>query len=332
MKEYVPAEQTTLDDVRDVVKRMCQQESAIYKRSDYLNEDPTLEVEVADGTWRQRIIEWMYGVVDHCSLRRDSVGVAATFLDLCMAQNLVESRHEFQLAAMTALQLSIKLYDSTMVKLDSMVKLGRGQFQVEDVVQMERKLLVALKWQVHPPTSLCFLRQYLQLVPNTVPSMTRYMLSEVTRFIAEITVCLYKFVKYPPSAVAYATLVIAMERIGETVLASWERQEILTRVANTLDESVVHSPIMMEIYHVLQHSLQKNVNLDQLLRTIEVQCGGSLASTSGSSSSSSTATRESFLPPGKKKPHQLRSNDYYQQQEAAALKQQHHHSPRDVVQ
>ena len=320
MKDY-SVDYSAVEDVQDVVKLMCEQEATTYKRSDYLNQDPTLEVEVADATWRQRIIEWMYGVVDHCALRRDSVGVAAIFLDLCVERNLVESRQEFQLAAMTSLQLSIKLYDSTMVKLDSMVKLGRGQFQIQDVVEMERKLLTALKWQVHPPTSLCFLRQYLQLVPPTVSSMTRYMLSEVTRFISEISVCLYKFVKYPPSAVAYATLVIAMERIGESVLASWERQEILTRVANTLEESVVHSPLMMEIYHLLQNSLQKNVNLDHLLQTIEVQCGGV----------------ESFVHHGKKKQPLLRGDDYYLQQQQQQLQQQlsthvHHHSPRDVVQ
>lgn len=304
------ADQGTLEDVQVIVARMCRQESTTYHRSDYLSQDPTLEVEVADGTWRQRIIEWMYGVVDHCSLRRDSVGVAAIFLDLCVERNLVESRQEFQLAAMTALQLAIKLYDSTMVKLDSMVKLGRGQFQIQDVVEMESKLLAALEWRVHPPTSLCFLRQFLQLVPSSVSSMTKYMLSEVTRFIAEISVCLYKFVKYPPSVVAYATLVTAMERIGDSVLPQWQRQEILTRMATTLDDSVIHSPMMMEIYHLLQASLQKNVNLEHLLKTIEVQCGGV----------------ETFVQ--HKKQIVVRGNDYYQTNATPT----HDHSPRDVVQ
>ena len=309
MKDF-QSEQSSSEDVQEIIARMCTQESTTYRRSDYLTHDPTLEVEVADGTWRQRIIEWMYGVVDHCSLRRDSVGVAAIFLDLCVERNLVESRQEFQLAAMTALQLAIKLYDSTMVKLDSMVKLGRGQFQIQDVVEMETKLLAALQWRVHPPTSLCFLRQYLQLVPSSVSSMTKYMLSEVTRFIAEISVCLYKFVKYPPSAVAYATLVTAMERIGDSVLAPWQRQEILTRVANTLDESVIHSPMMMEIYHLLQASLQKNVNLEHLLKTIEVQCGGV----------------DTFV--HQKKQMVMRGSDYYQ----ISAPPTHQHSPRDVVQ
>mmetsp|Transcript_352 Transcript_352/g.672 ORF Transcript_352/g.672 Transcript_352/m.672 type:complete len:310 (-) Transcript_352:144-1073(-) len=309
MKDF-QSEQSTLEDVQEIVARMCRQEATTYRRSDYLTMDPTLEVEVADGTWRQRIIEWMYGVVDHCSLRRDSVGVAAIFLDLCVERNLVESRQEFQLAAMTALQLAIKLYDSTMVKLDSMVKLGRGQFQIQDVVEMESKLLAALQWRGHPPTSLCFLRQYLQLVPSSVSSMTKYMLSEVTRFIAEISVCLYKFVKYPPSAVAYATLVTAMERIGDSVLAPWQRQEILTRAANTLDESVIHSPMMMEIYHLLQASLQKNVNLEHLLKTIEVQCGGV----------------DTFV--HSKKQVVMRGNSYYEPCDPPG----HQHSPRDVVQ
>jgi hypothetical protein len=307
------ADNLAMEQVSEIVDRMRRQEATTYRRSDYLTLDPTLEVEVADGTWRQRIIEWMYGVVDHCALRRDSVAVAAIFLDLCVERNLVESRREFQLAAMTALQLAIKLYDSTMVKLDSMVKLGRGQFQIQDVVEMERKLLAALQWRVHPPTSLCFLRQYMQLVPaGLVPHMTRYMLSEVTRFITEISVCLYKFVKYPPSAVAYATFVTAMERIGEAALPSWQRHDILARVTSVLDEDVVvGSPMMKEIYDLLQASLQKNVNLEHLLKTIEVQCG--VAPTDTRCHNSKAVLRES---------------EYYQNDPSGVR----HHSPRDVVQ
>uniref|UniRef100_A0A7S2YRI7 Cyclin-like domain-containing protein n=1 Tax=Entomoneis paludosa TaxID=265537 RepID=A0A7S2YRI7_9STRA len=262
---------TRMEDVQDVLELMHIQESTTYRRVDYLSQDPTLSMKVVDGSWRQRIIEWMYGVIDHCSLRRDSVAVATYYLDLCVAKGMVSSRQEFQLAAMTALQLAIKLYDSTMVKLDSLVKLGRGQFKENDVVQMEQRMLKVLNWQVHPPTPVCFLRQYLRMLPQTVSPMTRYMLAEVTRFISEISVCLYRFVKYTPSSIAYAGLLIAMERIDEALLPVWQRQEffVIMKEAAQIDRT---SPEVLEIMQQLKRSLEKNVSLQELMKTIDAQC------------------------------------------------------------
>jgi hypothetical protein len=210
-------------------------------------------------------------VVDHCSLRRDSVLVATYYLDICVMKGVIKSREEFQLAAMTALQLAIKLYDSTMVKLDSMVKLGRGLFSEKDVIAMEERILRALDWHVHPPTPVCFLRQFLRLLPPSVNSLTRYMIAEVTRFISEISVCLYRFVKYPPSIIAYAGMLIAMARVDEGSLPIWQRQQIFSVMAS--GANLKHtSPEVMEAVTDLQVSLETNITLKELMDTIGAQC------------------------------------------------------------
>jgi hypothetical protein len=258
-----------IDEAKDIITVMQLQEATVYRRSDYLSDSKYADV--VDGTWRQRIVEWMFGVVDHCSLRRDSVAIAAFYLDLCVERGVVESRQEFQLAAMTALQLAIKLYDSTVVKLDSMIKLGRGLFTEQDVIDMEAKMLNALKWQVHPPTPICFLRQFLRLLPASVTPLARYMVAEVTRFISEISVCLYKFVDCSSSAVAYAGILIAMERLDEATLPQGQRELIFQTmaVAAKLDH---RAPLVVEIITRLQASLEKNVSLQDLMNTIDAQC------------------------------------------------------------
>ena len=258
-----------MEEAADIIAVMQLQESTIYRRNDYLSVPKYAKV--VDGTWRQRIVEWMFGVVDHCSLRRDSVAVAVYYLDLCVEKGVIESRQEFQLAAMTALQLAIKLYDSTVVKLDSMIKLGRGLFTEQDVIDMETKMLKALKWQVHPPTPICFLRQFLRLLPPVVAPLARYVVAEVTRFISEISVCLYKFVDCPSSAVAYAGMLIAMEKIDEAALSICQRQQIFQTmsIAVKLDHQ---SPQVVEIIERLKSSLEKNVSLQDLMNTINAQC------------------------------------------------------------
>lgn len=258
-----------VDDVVDIISVMQLQEATTYRRADFLASGS--HSDVVDATWRQRIVEWMFGVVDHCSLRRDSVAIASYYLDLCVERNVISSRVEYQLAAMTALQLAIKLYDSTVVKLDSMIKLGRGLFTEQDVINMESRMLTALKWQVHPPTPICFLRQFLRLLPSNISPVSRYVVAEVTRFIAEISVCLYKFVDCPSSVIAYAGMLIAMEKIDANTLPQWQRQQIYEcmLMAAKLDHQ---SPHILDVTNRLKLSLEKNVSLQSLMRTIDAQC------------------------------------------------------------
>jgi hypothetical protein len=262
---------TLFEDVQDILTVMRKQEMSHYRRCDYLSKEIPESERVVDGSWRQKIVEWSFSVVDHCSLRRDSVLVATYYLDICVMKGVIKSREEFQLAAMTALQLAIKLYDSTMVKLDSMVKLGRGLFSEKDVIAMEERILRALDWHVHPPTPVCFLRQFLRLLPPSVNSLTRYMIAEVTRFISEISVCLYRFVKYPPSIIAYAGMLIAMARVDEGSLPIWQRQQIFSVMAS--GANLKHtSPEVMEAVTDLQVSLETNITLKELMDTIGAQC------------------------------------------------------------
>lgn len=269
--EIDPAQQW--QEAADIVSNMLRQQDTIYKREDYIPAllTRTSAGETIDGSWRQRIIEWMYGVVDHCNLRRESVAVATYFLDLAAARGLVHCRVDFQLVAMTSLMLSIKLNDSTMVKLDSMVKLGRGLFNEADVIATESKMLHAFGWHVHPPTPVCFMRQLLRLLPLETSAIARYMIVEVTRFISEISACLYKFVKYPASTMATAAIIIAMERIEESTLPAWQRNQFIYNIgAYTGLEST--SEDVLNAMDELRVSLDNNVNLQELMRTIDAQC------------------------------------------------------------
>lgn len=261
------------DEASDIVSNMLRQEATTYKRVDYLPVCLTIadEKETIDASWRQRIIEWMYGVVDHCNLRRESVAVATHFLDLATARGLVRCRVDFQLVAMTSLMLSIKLNDSTMVKLDSMVKLGRGLFTESDVIAMESQMLSVFNWHVHPPTPVCFMRQLLCFLPPDASPIGRYVIIEVTRFISEISACLYKFIKYSPSSMAMAAIMIAMERVDELVLPMWQRHQFISNI-KTFTCLDAMSLEVSEAVRELRISLDNNVNLEDLMRTIDAQC------------------------------------------------------------
>lgn len=260
-------------EASDIVANMLRQESTTYKRMDYLPAylQGANESETIDGSWRQRIIEWMYGVVDHCSLKRESVAVATHFLDAATARGLVHCRVDFQLVAMTSLMLSIKLNDSTMVKLDSLVKLGRGLFSETDVIQTESRMLSAFNWHVHPPTPVCFMRQLLRFLPQDTSPIARYVIVEVTRFISEIAACLYKFIRYPSSSMALAAIAIAMERVEESILPMWQRHQFIGNIKTYTGLEGLSTEVGQAVQD-LRISLDNNVNLEELMRTIDAQC------------------------------------------------------------
>jgi hypothetical protein len=259
---------TLFEDVQDIVTVMRKQEmSHYYQRCDYLSEQIHKSERVVCGSWRQKIAEWSFSVVDHSSLRRDSVLVATYYLDMCVMKGVIKSEKEYQIAAMTALQLAIKLYDSTMVKLDSMVKLGNGLFSEKDIIAMEDRIIKALDWHLHPPTPVCFLQQFLRLLPPSVCPLTRYMIAEITQFISEISVCLYRFVKYPPSIIAYAGMLISMDRIDKVSLPIWQRQQIFSVMAS--GANLEHtSPEVIEAVTDLQVSIEKSIKLKEHMDTI----------------------------------------------------------------
>jgi hypothetical protein len=152
-----------------------------------------------------------------------------------------------------------------------MVKLGRGLFNEEDVIAMEMKMLTSFRWHVHPPTPVCYMRQLLRLLPPETTPIARYIIVEVTRFISEISACLYKFVKYPASSMAFAAISIAMDRIDDSTLPLWQKHQFLYNVASATGlEST-----SWEVLHAaedLRVSLDNNVNLQDLMRTIDAQC------------------------------------------------------------
>jgi len=132
-------------------------------------------------------------------------------------------------------------------------------------------MLKALKWNVHPPTPVCFLRQFLRLLPSSVVPLTRYLIAEVTRFISEISVCLYKFVKYPPSVIAYAGMLLAIERIDSTTLPYWQRHQIFDLMSSIAGLKNT-SDLVASAVAQLHLSLERNISLQELMNTIDAQC------------------------------------------------------------
>jgi len=235
------------DDRMVVLRTMRALESSVYNRPRAQNMP-----EIFRGLWRRQIVEWMYVLIKYCKLKHEATAAAVYYLDAAVMceSSLVISPRDYQLCAMTALHLALKVYDSPtvrVIKLSCLVKLGNGEFTVEDIIQKEQDLVRALGWRINPPTPDCFLQRYVELLPfldenddeskvdlgdygkeeydeQLAPIDRRRQkrlmkLEQLASEYIEVAMARDRFLSVPPSVIAYAALLSAME------LATAEQQK-----------------------------------------------------------------------------------------------------------
>jgi len=205
---------------------------------------------IIHGGWREKICQWSYNVVDHFDLPREIVSISLNFFDrymasLSSAEGSKSGRTSPQgssgdlalLASLGTLHLATKVhatnhndYDPSMGPLEeqhhkcpslsTLANLSRGQFGPASILEMEKLLLVALRWRLHPPTLYAFVTYLHKLLP-TMKEDFKYGLKpsiaselfEVAMYVAELSVCDDFFVErqIPSSIIAMAAICTAME-------------------------------------------------------------------------------------------------------------------------
>jgi hypothetical protein len=152
-------------------------------------------------------------VIDHFDLTREIVGIGMNYVDRYLAASDARTidKNDFQLLSMTCLYLSIKLHEVKHImvpgatsSMDTILHLGRGHYTLEQMEEMELKILQRLQWRVHPPTPQDFVREFLTTGDLEV--------QDLAYFMVELSSMDYFFVPYKPSEIAIAALLNAMER------------------------------------------------------------------------------------------------------------------------
>lgn len=120
------------------------------------------------------------------------------------------------------------------------IKLGMkigGCFTPIAVVEMEQEILWKLSWNVFPPTAFCFAHQMICMLPREVPkSPTRYIVQELAKYMTELAVCVYNFVKFNASSKSFACCLVALDSLDDDCLISpAARAVFLERILQSFD-------------------------------------------------------------------------------------------------
>ena len=126
--------------------------------------------------FRQVIIQWMYNMANTFRFSHQVVIVANYYLDTMVQyktkegeQRLIVNSVDYQLASLTSIYVAMKIYGSRVFPITELIKLGRDQFSIEDVSNMERILVNdVLQWKLTPPTVLCYISEFDKLYKLSV--------------------------------------------------------------------------------------------------------------------------------------------------------------------
>jgi hypothetical protein len=225
------------DCLLDRIHAMLHQEDTSYRYELYLprNEngvdlmDPSHQLNI---TWREKICQWSYNVVDHFDLPRELVAISLSLFDRFLATRANRCTGNMALlASLTTLHIAIKIHAEKRVKISTLASLSRGQFGAKHIEDMEWQILSALGWKLHPPTLFAFCSHFLLLLPNETSQAVRKELFELAIYMAELSVCDSYFVSFKASTIAFAAILNVVDEMPYSRLPAGTREMFLRELA-----------------------------------------------------------------------------------------------------
>lgn len=210
------------EDFMDRIEIMrLKEEKPCYRRPDYLRDAPKTP-QMIDEVCRTKMCDWCYQVVDYAMFQRETVAISMNLLDRFLSsgsarsRKTIASRKEYQLAAMTTLYMSIKLFETCSIDTKLLATLSRGCYEEADFTQMENDILFSLNWYLHCPTALSFLDHFISLVPDHDDGRTQMkaVVKTYSKYLIERSVEDYELSMQKPSTIALAAISNSLKKIS----------------------------------------------------------------------------------------------------------------------
>ena len=161
---------------------------------------------------------------------RETVSIAMHYLDTYLATSGSGGKKLFQLASMSSLFIAAKLQEQKPIAMADLVSLSRGVFKAEDLKNMEKRMLMKLRWNLHPATAMSYVRIFLHYLPvDSDQSPVLRNLLETSEFFTELAVCEYFFVQFHQATVAMSSILNAIKNAQHDVRPEAASIEAFTR-------------------------------------------------------------------------------------------------------
>ncbi|XP_078521597.1 G2/mitotic-specific cyclin-B3-like [Lissotriton helveticus] len=160
---------------------------------------------------RTVVVDWIAEVQEGFALTHETLYLAVKILDHYLCNHLC-LRKELQLLGIASVLIAAKFVECFAPRLDDLVHVCAGEYPRQSLIEMERKILQGLEFNINIPIAYSFLRRYGQCAKVDLVTLT------LARYICERTLQEMDFVVVRASHLAASALLLAMKMMG---LGGW---------------------------------------------------------------------------------------------------------------
>ena len=225
-----------------------------YLTGDYLHHQPfSCQEDSVDVECRSKMCQWCVQLVDHCHFSRETAAIAMNLLDRFMdarPQTLLD-RKSYQLAAIACLYTTVKVHEQQAISPETMASLSRGAYSSRDIQDMERTVLQATRWLIHPPTASTFTHYFSALLVGCMDDNAMNTLLELTALQTDMSIHDYDLCMWNPSYISYAAIMNSLESMVVPESVQQKVDCILSAAAHIDRQSMIIQDVQIRLYQDL---------------------------------------------------------------------------------
>ena len=170
---------------------------------------------------RSVLVDWLVEVAQEYNLCSETLFLSVIYTDRCLGKMKVK-RNQLQLIGITSLFIASKYEEIYAPTIEDFCYITDSTYNREEVLQMERKVLDILSFELTQPTIKTFLTKILEETGATIE------VKMLAIFLAELTLTEYKFLCFRPSMIATSTVILSFLTLDKfqnasQVFENWSR-------------------------------------------------------------------------------------------------------------
>ncbi|KAL3698828.1 hypothetical protein R1sor_012904 [Riccia sorocarpa] len=160
-----------------------------------------------NASMRGILIDWLVEVAEEYKLVPDTLYLTVSYIDRFLSKNVVK-RQRLQLLGVSCMLIAAKYEEICAPQVEEFCYITDNTYGREEVLEMERRVLSNLHFELTTPTTKSFLRRFIRAAQAgyAVPAL---QLEFLGNYLAELTLVEYSFLQYLPSLVAASAVFVA---------------------------------------------------------------------------------------------------------------------------
>ncbi|XP_042380802.1 cyclin-A1-1-like [Zingiber officinale] len=156
---------------------------------------------------RSILIEWLVEIAEEYRMVPDTLYLTVNYIDRYLSGNEI-NRQELQLLGAACMLIAAKYEEACAPEGEDLCYMTDNTYSIDELLQMEFKVLTYLKFEMTVPTAKCFLRRFVRAAQGS-DELPTLQLEFLASYVAELSLLEYSMLRYAPSLVAASAVFLA---------------------------------------------------------------------------------------------------------------------------